>query len=297
VIKNIFKNASLAGHARFEPAELDAKPGARWLLASRFIGEERLGQYSKLLRAKSVLETIQQDPKLRRLQGGYYHQLPLRLATEPIKTFPTLLSRRLPFEHDTQRPTFYLPGLEAKPWWRADANSKRLVENLSIIRREFENISSRTIDVPEKYLVDKGQWLTFYLLESGKMREENCRVCPKTTEIIESLPLCHQATGVAYFSVMMPGTKVKPHCGPTNTRIRYHLTLSSDEKAWMRVGSVKKYWKSGECLVFDDSFEHEVQHHGDAPRVVFLLDCWHPGLTSLEREWVTQLYAQLKPWA
>ena len=35
-------------------------------------------------------------------------------------------------------------------------------------------------------------------------------------------------------------------------------------------------WKQGECLVFDDSFEHEVFHDGNADRIVLICDCWHP---------------------
>ena len=35
-------------------------------------------------------------------------------------------------------------------------------------------------------------------------------------------------------------------------------------------------WREGRCLVFDDSFEHEVVHPGSAPRVVLIADLWHP---------------------
>ena len=37
-------------------------------------------------------------------------------------------------------------------------------------------------------------------------------------------------------------------------------------------------WKQGECLIFDDSFEHEVWHDGDSDRVVLICDLWHPEL-------------------
>jgi hypothetical protein len=30
---------------------------------------------------------------------------------------------------------------------------------------------------------------------------------------------------------------------------------------------------------FDDSFEHEVVHMGERPRVVLVVDLWHPALT------------------
>ena len=37
-------------------------------------------------------------------------------------------------------------------------------------------------------------------------------------------------------------------------------------------------WAEGRCLIFDDSFEHEVWHEGDSDRVVLICDLWHPDL-------------------
>jgi aspartate beta-hydroxylase len=105
--------------------------------------------------------------------------------------------------------------------------------------------------------------------------------------------LCTNVAGLVYFSIMKPGTIVKPHCGPVNTRLRYHLTLRHDPAAEIRVGDGKRSWQAGECLVFDDSFEHEVWHRGASPRVVLLVDCWHPSLTAQEREIIERLYLRL----
>ncbi|MEK8169671.1 aspartyl/asparaginyl beta-hydroxylase domain-containing protein [Streptomyces sp. M19] len=54
----------------------------------------------------------------------------------------------------------------------------------------------------------------------------------------------------------------------------------------MRVGDRTLRWKEGECLVFDDSFEHEVWHEGTRPRVVLLLDVSHHALDPSVRDWV-----------
>ena len=49
-------------------------------------------------------------------------------------------------------------------------------------------------------------------------------------------------------------------------------------------------------VVFDDSFEHEVNYEHEAPeqgqgeRVVLLLDIWHPSLTEDERAAVQALF-------
>ena len=47
------------------------------------------------------------------------------------------------------------------------------------------------------------------------------------------------------------------------------------------VGGVSRGWEEGRCVVFDDSFEHEVSHHGpvgdtSVDRVVLLVNFWHP---------------------
>ena len=42
----------------------------------------------------------------------------------------------------------------------------------------------------------------------------------------------------------------------------------------------RKEWREGKVLVFDDSYEHEVFHGGLGPRVVLIVDVWHPQLTD-----------------
>jgi Aspartyl/Asparaginyl beta-hydroxylase len=259
--------------------------GSRWIASCA-------RNYRTLCRAKPVLDEIRRNPDLKRIYGGFYHQIPLSFVVSPIKAAPRLFRRRSRYRYRSQRPRFYVPQLKAEPWWPNDAISSVLTANADVISKEFERISSRIKNHPQGYLVGKGDWLTFNLFRDGKI-EENCRLCPATTEIVESLPLCPRASGNVYFSVMMPGTQVKPHCGPLNTRVRYHLTLSHDEQAWMRVDAEKRTWRPRECLVFDDSFEHEVQHLGSVPRAVLLVDCWHPELSHLEREYIDRLLVKI----
>ena len=42
----------------------------------------------------------------------------------------------------------------------------------------------------------------------------------------------------------------------------------------------RREWQEGEVLLFDDSFEHEVFHDGVGPRVVLIVDVWHPQLAA-----------------
>jgi aspartate beta-hydroxylase len=51
----------------------------------------------------------------------------------------------------------------------------------------------------------------------------------------------------------------------------------------MRVGDRRVVWQEGRCVVFDDSFEHEVWNSADEPRIVLLFDIVHPDLPSDRR--------------
>src|SRR5262245_10263971 len=121
--------------------------------------------YRRLQRATPVLEAIRQNPDLGRIYAGFYHQLPLGLATDPIRSIPRLFLRQSRYHHQAQHPgRFYFPDLEAKPWWPSDANSKMLVTNTDIITKEFNDIRSRTkTEESDMHLVSAGNWLSFYL--------------------------------------------------------------------------------------------------------------------------------------
>ena len=48
----------------------------------------------------------------------------------------------------------------------------------------------------------------------------------------------------------------------------------------MRVANESRPWREGEALVFDDSFEHEAWNDSDEPRLIFVMDVWHPELVT-----------------
>ena len=72
------------------------------------------------------------------------------------------------------------------------------------------------------------------------------------------------------------------YCGPTNARLRAHLGLVVPEgDCRIRVGDAPpRPWVTGEVLLFDDSFEHEVWNETDAARLVLIVDLWHPDLAT-----------------
>jgi hypothetical protein len=84
---------------------------------------------------------------------------------------------------------------------------------------------------------------------------------------------------------MAPHTHIAAHKAGSNLRLRCHLALSiPDGDCAIRVGDEVRHWQESKCIVFDDTFEHEVWNRTDEDRLVLLVDLWHPDLTSLERE-------------
>ncbi|WP_229402864.1 aspartyl/asparaginyl beta-hydroxylase domain-containing protein [Micromonospora okii] len=139
-----------------------------------------------------------------------------------------------------------------------------------------------------------GRWHQLMLWDRGRRFDRACELLPVTAEVLAAIPeVTEYGNGFAMVSWLQPGAWITPHCGPTNSKARTHLCLRSDPKAWIRVGEERRSWQEGRCLVFDDSFEHEVRHEGSAARVVLILDTPNPCL--LDREQV--LRRDQESWA
>lgn len=90
-----------------------------------------------------------------------------------------------------------------------------------------------------------------------------CAEAPAACALLAALPLTNATrSGQAKFSVLRPGTRIRPHAGPTNARLRIHLCLrelaAGPAAATLRVGGEARNWRAGQAFAFDESFEHEV---------------------------------------
>lgn len=189
-----------------------------------------------------------------------------------------------------QRPGSYFPGLSATAVYDTArfAWVPQLEPAAPAIRDEFLALRRKGLLKPHpQTLADAGTWNTYYFYSNGTKYQDHCKECPNTAAILEQIDGVGVA-GQAYFSVMTPGTHVKPHCGPTNTRIRCHLGLQVSEASEIRVASDFLKWPELQCIVFDDSFEHEVWIR-DEERAVLIIDLWHPELSPTERWALTRL--------
>jgi beta-hydroxylase len=171
------------------------------------------------------------------------------------------------------------------PFFDADLfpYNRILEENWLVIRGELDQLLDHREHIPPFHEVSPDQaristgedWRTFILYGFGHRSERNCRQCPQTARILETIPRLQ----TAWFSILSPGYHIPPHRGVTKGVVRTHLGLiipSDREACRIRVGGQTRHWEQGKCLVLDDTFEHEVWNETEEQRVVFIIDVERP---------------------
>ena len=151
----------------------------------------------------------------------------------------------------------------------------------------WTNVRDECLDLPEstfepwvqREMYGEG-WSVYGLIAFGKRIDEALQACPKTAALLTRVP----GLTTAGFSRMAPGTHIRPHVGWVQTVYRLHMGLIVPPDCAMRVGVETRSWREGECLVFDDTVEHEAWNRSAQTRVVLLLDFLRPGFTSADAD-------------
>lgn len=192
------------------------------------------------------------------------------------------------WDNPMQRPVHkYVRGLTAKPWHdkRDYPFIAKLEKGISDMRAELVlNLKERPqiFTEAQENLQVGGKWTEMRIKIPGYEGFTKLALTyfPNT---VKHLRECGQEFMNIKFSAIQPGTYIRPHNGPTNERLRIHLTLLHTGGARIRVGQEWRSWEEGRAIIFDDSFEHEVMHTGKDIRVVVICDIWHPDLPESQR--------------
>ena len=201
--------------------------------------------------------------------------------------FENAVARNL-WAHPLQRPELnFIPGLTSKPWH--DTTDYPFIAKLEagyeIIKREllYNLREEKNIFRGEQGFInqvnDKGEWTALRLKVDRGYTELGQRYFPKTVKLLQDC----QVFLTAMFSAIRPGTRILPHTGPSNDRLRSHLTIIHTGGAQIRVGTEWRTWEEGKAVIMDTSWEHEVVHNGSDLRVVLIVDFWHPEFPMCER--------------
>ena len=119
------------------------------------------------------------------------------------------------------------------------------------------------------------RWRSFFLWGYGLRWQSNCERCPETSRLLEGVPDLLSA----FFSVLLPGTHIPRHTGPTKTILTAHLGLRvppNRQACHMRIGDHDIAWEEGRLLIFDDMYPHEVWNDAKEDRIVLLLHIKRP---------------------
>lgn len=201
-----------------------------------------------------------------------------------------------------QRPKFlFFPGLPAgpyhdpalQPWLPTLTAATDAIrdEALGLLgHRGFEDFMGIPEGVDKSAYVGgagaKPAWDAFFFYRHGRRYDENHALAPRTSAVLESIERCEvdgQAPEIC-FSLLAPGSHIKPHFGVTNTRLVLHLPLRVPADCALHViGHGEHAWREGQPMMFDDSYEHEAWNRSAEMRMVLLMDCWNPHLTPPER--------------
>ena len=136
----------------------------------------------------------------------------------------------------------------------------------------------------------KTGWKRFYLKWYGASLFSANKLCPKTVNLINSIP----AVKGAMFAMLPPGARLVKHRDPYAGSLRYHLGLvtPNSEECFISVDGEEYYWKDGEAVMFDETFIHFAENKTDINRIVLFLDIKRP-VTFFLVDWVNEVFSRI----
>ena len=147
---------------------------------------------------------------------------------------------------------------------------------LDTVLRERAGIHPFQVVSEEQHTVTTDdKWRVFMFYIYGTPIEASCRRCPRTAELLATIPGLRNAM----FSILAPGKRIPPHRGVYNGLLRMHLALKvpvPGDTCVIEVAGEERHWTEGRTLVFDDTLLHSVNNDTDQERVVLFADFERP---------------------
>lgn len=236
-----------------------------------------------------------QDDQLQRVAGFLTHTL----------------NHEIPLEDDIVQDPWrpqseihaYMPGLgPTQPFY--DASQLELCRSLSAnyetIRQEYQallrDMESGGLDRFQSVTsmnYDAG-WKTLVLFYNGhRIPGFPYHLCPTTTRLLETVPLAGRIAG---FNRQQPLSGIPLHTDGNNMWLTCQMGIQvpgDGDQAYIRVGPETRYWKAGECLLYDTTYEHETFNgHDSQERVVLHVDFFNTlAMTPVEIQVMQYIYS------
>jgi beta-hydroxylase len=171
----------------------------------------------------------------------------------------------------------------------------KLRENWKMIREEALALNNEgRIKAADKYndfgfnSFFRTGWKRFYLKWYDEPLPSAKAACPKTVELLESIP------GIegAMFATLGPNSRLVRHRDPYAGSLRYHLGLvtpTSPGECRIFVDGQSYTWHDGEDLLFDETYVHYAENTTNETRIILFCDVERPlrtrAMTAVNR-WV-----------
>ena len=120
----------------------------------------------------------------------------------------------------------------------------------------------------------KTGWKRFYLKWYDEAHPSAATLCPKTTELLKTIP----EVKAAMFAELPDGAKLGKHRDPYAGSLRYHLGLATpnDDRCFIDVDGQRYSWRDGEGVVFDETFIHYAENRSGQNRLILFCDIERP---------------------
>lgn len=117
-------------------------------------------------------------------------------------------------------------------------------------------------------------WKRFYLKWYGQELASAQQLCPRTVELLNSIP----GIKAAMFASLPPGARLVQHRDPYAGSLRYHLGLvtPNDPGCYIEVDGQRYHWRDGEVVMFDETYIHHAENTTQQQRVILFCDVERP---------------------
>lgn len=176
----------------------------------------------------------------------------------------------------------YTSCIGNKPFYKDSdfESSQFLTKNWKVFRDEalstYKSYNSIKGDLyfNDDVIRNKSEWKKLYIKWYSDIDPIARQKCPKSCQLIESLP----DVKIAMFSVLLPGACIKPHVGPHKGCVRYLLGLvtPNSDNCYIVVNNIKYSWKDGEGVIIDDTYRHWIRNNTNIVRIVLFCDIVRP---------------------
>lgn len=194
---------------------------------------------------------------------------------------------------DGRKPTYVsLLDLDSKPFWTCEecgltallgdlrSESAALLQEARALREKFGQL--------KKTESKRGRWQIVEVEGISNLEHEGpvlSRILAMhSNEILRGVPFAS-----SMFSFLEGNDAIAKHYGPSNVRLRLQFPLCGElDKCRLFCGELESDYKLGYAVI-DDSYLHWAENGSESERIVLVLDCWHPNVTSEERKKILEL--------